>query len=235
MNKSGIACKFAIEELLQGRSRCYLWTLTSSHCEDVRHTAVKWQATQRDLVRLGMSGVRVYELHPSGHGLHIHIITRKYLRVEYVRQVTDSHNWGRINVKAIPAEKGSYIAKYLGIERKYNHAGASMWEDIQYGTKEKSETALKEMVKYDNQDVITTEQIYLMFRKYITTVMHIGVLYGSQKYCCPTCGSSKIKLYKTTVTPSGTIQHIMQCQKDDMKFQINNTTYLKYINDKDGK
>lgn len=135
----------------------------------------------------------------------------------------------------LPSYSMSYIAKYLGIEGKYNHAGASMWEDIQYGTKEKSETALKEMVKYDNQDVITTEQIYLMFRKYITTVMHIGVLYGSQKYCCPTCGSSKIKLYKTTVTPSGTIQHIMQCQKDDIKFKINNTTYLKYINDRDGK
>lgn len=131
----------------------------------------------------------------------------------------------------LPSYSMVYISKYLGIEGKYNHAGASMWEDIQYGTKEKSEAALKEMIKYDNQDVITTEQIYLIFRKYMTTVTHVGVLFGTQKYCCPLCGSSNVKLYKTTVTPSGTIQHIMQCQKDKTKYKINNTTYLKYLND----
>jgi len=132
----------------------------------------------------------------------------------------------------LPSYSMAYISKYLGFEGKYNHAGASMWEDIQYGNKEKSEKALKEMVKYNNQDVLTTEQIYLYFRKYIKTVMHIGVLHNTQKYCCPTCGSSNVKLYKTTVTPAGTIQHIMQCQEDGIKYKINNSTYLKFLDDK---
>lgn len=132
----------------------------------------------------------------------------------------------------LPSYSMAYIAKFLGLEGKYNHAGNSMWEDIQYGTKEKSEKALKEMVKYDNQDVITTEQIYLHMRKYIKTVMHIGVLNNTQKYCCPTCGSSNVELYKTTVTPSGTIQHIMQCKEDGIKYKINNSTYLKFIDDR---
>ena len=132
----------------------------------------------------------------------------------------------------LPSYSMAYISKYLGFEGKYNHAGASMWEDIQYGTKEKSEKALKEMIKYNDQDVLTTEQIYLYFRKYIKTVMHVGVLHNTQKYCCPTCGSSNVKLYKTTVTPAGTIQHIMECQEDRIKYKINNSTYLKYLNDK---
>lgn len=135
----------------------------------------------------------------------------------------------------LPSYSMSYIAKFLGLDGKYNHPGISMWEDIQYGTKEKSEKALKEMITYNIQDVITTEEVYMVFRKYMINVAHIGVLHGSQKYCCSTCGSSNVKLYKTTVTPSGTIQHIMQCQKDDIKFKINNTTYLKYLNDRDGK
>lgn len=132
----------------------------------------------------------------------------------------------------LPSYSMAYISKYLGFEGKYSHAGASMWEDIQYGTKEKSEKALKEMIKYNDQDVLTTEQIYLYFRKYIKTVMHVGVLHNTQKYCCPTCGSSNVKLYKTTVTPAGTIQHIMECQEDGIKYKINNSTYLKYLNDK---
>lgn len=132
----------------------------------------------------------------------------------------------------LPSYSMAYISKYLGFEGKYNHAGASMWEDIQYGNKEKSEKALKEMVKYNDQDVLTTEQIYLYFRKYIKSVMHIGVLNNTQKYCCPTCGSNNVSLYKTTVTPAGTIQHIMQCKKDEIKYKINNSTYLKYLNDK---
>jgi len=132
----------------------------------------------------------------------------------------------------LPSYSMAYISKYLGFEGKYNHAGASMWEDIQYGIKEKSEKALKEMVKYNDQDVLTTEQIYIYFRKYIKTVMHIGVLHNTQKYCCPTCGSNNVSLYKTTVTPAGTIQHIMQCEKDGIKYKINNSTYLKFINDK---
>jgi uncharacterized protein YprB with RNaseH-like and TPR domain len=132
----------------------------------------------------------------------------------------------------LPSYSMAYIAKYLGLEGKYNHAGGSMWEDIQYGVKEKSEKALKEMVKYNDQDVLTTEQLYFHMRKYIKTIMHIGVLNNTQKYCCPTCGSDKVSLYKTTVTPAGTIQHIMQCEKDEIKYKINNSTYLKFINDK---
>lgn len=132
----------------------------------------------------------------------------------------------------LPSYSMTYISKFLGFEGKYNHAGALMWEDIQYGNKKKSESALKEMVKYNDQDVLTTEQIYFYFRKYIKTVMHVGVLHNTQKYCCPTCGSSNVELYKTTVTPAGTIQHIMQCKKDKIKYKINNSTYLKFLNDK---
>lgn len=128
----------------------------------------------------------------------------------------------------LPSYSMAYIAKYLGLQGKYNHPGSSMWEDIQYGNKEKSEKALKEMIKYDNQDVITTEQIYLTFRKYLKVVTHLGVLHGEGKCTCPNCGSSNVSLYKTTITPAGTIQRIMICNDDKTKFRISNTTYLKH-------
>lgn len=131
----------------------------------------------------------------------------------------------------LPSYSMSYLGKYLGLEiQKGSHAGVSMWQDIQYGTKEKSELALKEMIKYNIQDVIVTEELYLRLKKYITNISHLGVLQGYEKHTCPTCGNNDISLYKTTVTPSGTIQRIMICNNDKIKFKISNSTYLKYQN-----
>lgn len=133
----------------------------------------------------------------------------------------------------LPSYSMSYLGKYLGLKiQKGSHSGVSMWQDIQYGSKEKSELALKEMIKYNIQDVIVTEELYLKLRKYISNVSHLGVLQNCDKYTCPTCGSNNISLYKTTVTTSGTIQRIMICNDDKIKFKINNSTYLKFLNTK---
>ena len=129
----------------------------------------------------------------------------------------------------LPSYSMSYLGKYLDLKiQKGSHAGISMWQDIQYGTKEKSKLALKEMIKYNIQDVIVTEELYLRMKKYITNVTHLGVLQGENKHTCPNCGNNNISLYKTTITPSGTIQRIMICNNDKIKFKISNTEYLKY-------
>jgi hypothetical protein len=74
---------------------------------------------QHELVRIvGFRGVRVYELHPGGHGLHIHAVTANRHNVNEVRHFSDSFGFGRINVKAIPAASADYIAKYLTKSRR---------------------------------------------------------------------------------------------------------------------
>lgn len=129
----------------------------------------------------------------------------------------------------IPSYSMDYIARYIGVPTKLKHSGIHMWEAIQYGTKSEAEKAMKEMIAYNVQDIIVTENVYLKLRKYFTPVTNLSSLINDNKICCPNCGSKEVELIKTTTTTTGTIQRIMQCSKDKTQFKISNSAYLKLI------
>lgn len=121
----------AIETLCKGHKRVRLWTFTVPDCVPPRIVASRWSKCQRDLVRsLSFQAVRVFELHPGGHGLHVHAITPFYYPVTEMRVVTTRHLFGRINVTNIPGEKAEYICKYLSKQfwRPYKELrGMRLW------------------------------------------------------------------------------------------------------------
>lgn len=127
----------------------------------------------------------------------------------------------------LPSYSMDYITKYLGIQGKMGHAGRKMWEDIQFGNKKESKSALKMMSDYNIQDVLATEEMYLKLRKYMGNVVHLGVLAGESKCSCPNCGSHKLELLKTTVTATGIIRRIMRCKKDKVQFTLSNRDFLR--------
>ena len=124
----------------------------------------------------------------------------------------------------------AYIARYTGLQGKLAHTGIQMWMDVQYGDKKAAKKALKLMSKYNDQDVLVTEEMYFRLRKYLGNIIHIGALVGECKTTCPECGGTNISHYKTTVTQAGTIQHIVRCDDDKVKFKLSNTAYLKLNN-----
>ena len=63
-----------------------------------------------------LQGLRVFELHEE-HGLHVHLVTNSFIDVSRARALAEKAGWGRIHVKRIPAERVSYLAKYLSKER----------------------------------------------------------------------------------------------------------------------
>jgi len=114
MNKTGISCIWSIRQILEGKKWAYLWTFTFSERLPIAAACCRWQLLQRDLVRsVGFRGVRVYELHPGGHGLHIHLVTGRRHDVRIVREFSQKNGFGRIHVKPIPAVSADYVAKYL--------------------------------------------------------------------------------------------------------------------------
>ncbi len=127
----------------------------------------------------------------------------------------------------LPSYSMNNIARYIGVETKLQHSGLEMWEAIQFGSKKEAKKAMKLMIEYNVQDIIVTEQVYLRVRKYMKNPMHIGVLQGKEKSTCPICGGDNVKLHKTTVTPSGSIQRIMKCKDDGHTYKISNSQYLK--------
>lgn len=85
---------------------------------------------------------------------------------------------------ALNSNKLSYLGQFLGLGKKL-HTDYSLWLKVMNGDKE----ALAHMVKYNKQDVVLLEKVYLALRPYIRNHPNQN-LYGPVE-CCPTCGSKE--------------------------------------------
>lgn len=122
------------------------------------------------------------------------------------------------------------MCRFFGVEQKLEHEGLKMWDKIQFGNKEEQAEYLDKMVTYNVGDIISTEALYYRLRRYFGHQIHLGVLHGEKRYSCPTCGTTEgVRLYKTTVTPAGTIQRIMTCDYDNTQFKISNKVYMDFL------
>jgi len=98
--------------------KMYFWTFTFPAVYDPRDAGGFWRDFCRELRRsLGFRGVRVFELHPGGHGLHIHVFTPDYQDVNAVRDIAHRFGFGRLHVEKwgiLDAEKAAqYMCKYV--------------------------------------------------------------------------------------------------------------------------
>lgn len=141
----------------------------------------------------------------------------------------------------LPSYSMAYVSKYLGLQGKLGYdGGIRMWKEIQWGDKITAANAMQTMMAYNVQDVVLTEEIYFKLRKYLGNVINVNALDTNllptvSAWACPNCGSKKVQLYKTTATPAGTIQRVMQCKKDKVKYKITNSNYLKFLEDQNDK
>jgi len=92
--------------------RTHMWTFTFEEVYSVPEACGRWRDACRALVReASFYGLRVFELHPGGHGVHVHVLTDKYFPVQVLRPIAQRFGFGRVNViKDVPVEYG---AKYL--------------------------------------------------------------------------------------------------------------------------
>jgi DNA polymerase elongation subunit (family B) len=132
----------------------------------------------------------------------------------------------------------SYSLKYLGQffdvpMQKQNHEGLIMWRKIQYGNMEERKEYMKKMIDYNVGDILATEALFMRLLPVLNLHSHLGVMYGNEPYSCPLCGETEdISLVKTTTTRAGTVQHVMQCNKDGVKYKLNNRQYLNWLQGK---
>tara|TARA_R110000822_G_scaffold107429_2_gene236144 strand:- start:271 stop:651 length:381 start_codon:yes stop_codon:yes gene_type:complete len=123
-----------------------------------------------------------------------------------------------------------YITKFLNVENKQTHEGIKMWDMIQEGTKAQQKEYLQKMVDYNVGDIVSTEAMYITLRKYMGHKVHFGVLAGLPKWTSPSDGTTDVFLLRTTCTPNGTIQRIMQSNTDGVQYKISNGEYMKFFN-----
>ena len=153
------------------------------------------------------------------YGLEVNTLVSSY---DIMRQIK--------KVFRLPSYSMAYVSKYLGLQGKLSYDnGIRMWKDIQWGPKKDAKNAMKVMIAYNVQDTALTEEIFFKIRKYLGNVIHVGALNGVIEPSCPHCGSTDISHHHSKATAAGTIQRVMECNHDKVKFKISNTAYLKYI------
>ncbi len=133
MTKSKAAYLFATQTL--AKESLFMWTFTFKDVLDIKDTRKKWNYLLTLLKRKwpNLCGLRVFELHKT-HGLHVHLVTNRWLDVNEARNLAAKAGWGRIHVVRIAADRAAYLGKYLTKDRPecFRHwrlwAGFGGWE-----------------------------------------------------------------------------------------------------------
>ena len=106
------------------------------------------------------------------------------------------------------SNKLEWTSKYLTDEPKSKHKqfpGFELWEQCLAD----NPLAWKEMEKYNVQDVVATEKLYLRLRPWISSHPNLGV-YNGLDHACPKCGSTKVQKRGESVSQASRYQRY-QC------------------------
>lgn len=90
-----------------------------------------------------------------------------------------------------PSNSLEYLSGILGVEKKDDHKafpGFELWSECLKG----NPLAWEEMKKYNIQDIITLEEIYLKMRPWMRRHPNVGVFEDGASPVCPKCGSTHI-------------------------------------------
>ena len=126
-----------------------------------------------------------------------------------------------------PSNKLEYLADVFGVAPKGDHAkfvGFKLWLECL----RKNPEAWEEMRKYNIQDVITNEQLYLAMRPWIADHPNVAVFEESEDYICPKCGSKHLHKRGSYRTNVGKYQRL-HCQSCG---GWSRTRYTEYDKDK---
>jgi len=109
--------------LIRVASPCHLWTHTTPDVIPdkwfgIRHSRLVTNirnASRAGSIPANWGGVRVFEIHPGGHGLHAHWVMRGYMDWHVVSDCAKRAGFGRVHVDPKPVTKKTayYLANYL--------------------------------------------------------------------------------------------------------------------------
>lgn len=128
--RSAKACEWNIESITAGKM-ARMWTFTFRDVLTVKEASRRWSEFSKAAVRVcGFKGVRVFELHPGGHGLHVHVIVGSFYWVRKIRGLASFYGLGRVHVQR-QGGAAKYVTKYLWkAARDASLRGVRIWDTI---------------------------------------------------------------------------------------------------------
>lgn len=119
-----------------------------------------------------------------------------------------------------------YLGKYYGIGGKMYKLSFEDWKAI---VEDKCEKTTEKMRRYCERDVTMLEDIFTVMSPYIDHNNNFAVLTGGEKWECPECAGSNVKMHNTYSTPMGTIRREMKCRDCAKQYRISNKTYTSML------
>lgn len=109
-----VRCDDVLTAFLKGNNQAVFFTLTTKDCIDIYTIRFRWRRLRHYLVEKfgkGFKFVMNYELHPNGHGWHIHGVANRFinLRGGGLKKI-QGYGFGRVDVRQV-SSKG--VADYL--------------------------------------------------------------------------------------------------------------------------
>jgi len=96
------------------------------------------------------------------------------------------------------------LGTYLKIGNKVENSGIKLWRSCMEGDMK----AWKLMKKYNRQDVVLLEKVYLKLRPW----MNSGTKINTEKGSCESCGSDHLQSRGSSICQGGIKKHRFQCQ-----------------------
>lgn len=112
-----VRCSDVLDHFMKtSKGMCFM-TLTTKDVCTLDEIRARWRNLRHDLARRGEVGFKYvmnYELHPKGHGWHIHAVFNRYVNLRgFGLQNIQRFGFGRVNVKKVTSLGVSlYLSKH---------------------------------------------------------------------------------------------------------------------------
>jgi predicted RNA-binding Zn-ribbon protein involved in translation (DUF1610 family) len=113
-----------------------------------------------------------------------------------------------------------YITKYLGVSRKLDTGGSSLWTQVVF---DKNKKSLAKMVTYCNGDVVAQSEVFAKMKPYLKSKSNIADFVSD----CPECGSENTTVSKRRKTAAGHRKVQFVCADCGRYHTVSETRYEK--------
>lgn len=143
---------------------------------DDRDVGRAYQLFQRDLVRMydgNVGGIRVFEPHPGGHGLHVHVLLNRRVNVHQVKRLTRKHGLGRDDVQdKVGRDAAQYLCKYLWKGGPTVSPGVRRWASFGAVRKVRVKNVHVDSSEAEHMRILTAGK-KMTYNQYIAAYAHV--------------------------------------------------------------
>lgn len=131
--RSTAAFRMSCEELFERNRKVFFWTFTWPDAMPHWCYSRSWErfidCLRRRYTSNEFQALRVWEKHPQGHGLHVHMLCNERLGVNMVRRIAVHFGLGRVlHARRARHADSLYMSKYLS--KDLGVTGLRMWAKI---------------------------------------------------------------------------------------------------------